>query len=314
MALTGTDLQLAAELLSGGKLVAIPTETVYGLAANALDADAVAKIFLAKGRPTFDPLIVHVAGPHQIENYSKHFPDVALELAEKFWPGPLTMLLPKTENIPDLVTAGLDRVGLRCPDHGLSQALLKMLDFPLAAPSANPFGYISPTTAAHVQQQLGNVVDYIIDGGTCRVGIESTILGFENNEPVIYRLGGLAVESLEAVTGKIRLQINQSSNPHAPGQLKSHYAPAKKLWFGNPGDLLPKYAGIKIGLLSFQKDYGISNQIILSKSGDTAEAAKNLFAALRQLDASGCDVIIAEPAPAVGLGPAINDRLRRASA
>ena len=137
---------------------------------------------------------------------------------------------------------------------------------------------------------------------------------FENNEPVIYRLGGLAVESLEAVTGKIRLQINQSSNPHAPGQLKSHYAPAKKLWFGNPEDLLPKYAGIKIGLLSFQKDYGISNQIILSKSGDTAEAAKNLFAALRQLDASGCDVIIADPAPAVGLGPAINDRLRRASA
>ena len=314
MALTGTNLELAAELLSAGKLVAIPTETVYGLAANALNPDAVASIFLAKGRPTFDPLIVHIAGPEHIEIFSKHVPDVAFKLAEKFWPGPLTLLLPKKNNIPDLVTAGLENVGVRCPDHHLTHALLKMIDFPLAAPSANPFGYISPTTAAHVQQQLGNAVDYIIDGGPCAVGIESTILGFEGNEPVIYRLGGLSVESLEPITGKVRLQLNQSSNPNAPGQLKSHYAPGKKLWFGAVTDLLPKFNGLKIGLLSFQKDYGITNQIILSESGDTAEAAKNLFAALRKLDASGCDVLIAEPAPDTGIGPAINDRLRRASA
>ena len=314
MAQTGTNLELAAELLSAGKLVAIPTETVYGLAANALNADAVASIFLAKGRPAFDPLIVHIAGPEHIERFSKHVPDVAFKLAERFWPGPLTLLLPKKNIIPDLVTAGLENVGLRCPDHHLTHALLKMIDFPLAAPSANPFGYISPTTAAHVQQQLGNAIDYIIDGGPCTVGIESTILGFEGNEPVIYRLGGLSVESLEPVTGKVRLQLNQSSNPNAPGQLKSHYAPGKKLWFGAVADLLPKFNGLKIGLLSFQKDYGIADQIILSESGDTAEAAKNLFAALRKLDASGCDVLIAEPAPDTGLGPAINDRLRRASA
>jgi L-threonylcarbamoyladenylate synthase len=310
----GTNLEQAAGYLRQGELVAIPTETVYGLAANALNADAVAKIFLAKGRPTFDPLIVHIPDAGKIEQYSDRTPSMAYDLAEKFWPGPLTILLHKKSIIPDLVTAGLEQVGLRCPDHPLTRALLERVDFPLAAPSANPFGYISPTTSVHVQRQLGNAIKYILDGGPCRIGIESTVVGFQNDQPVVYRLGGLAIEKLKAVTGKVKLELNQSSNPAAPGQLKSHYAPKKKLLFGNPAELLPRLNELKTGLLSFQHDYGLSNQIILSKSGSTQEAAKNLFSALRELDESDCDVIIAEPVPTEGLGSAINDRLLRASA
>lgn len=185
----GQDLDKALQLLESGELVAIPTETVYGLAANALNSRAVAKIFEAKNRPSFDPLIVHVASLQHAKKYTTGFPLQAEALARRFWPGPLTLLLPKTSDVPDIVTAGLDRVGLRCPAHPLTISLLAHASFPLAAPSANPFGYISPTTSQHVQDQLGNSVSYIIDGGPSRVGIESTIVGWEDNEPIIYRLG-----------------------------------------------------------------------------------------------------------------------------
>src|SRR5260221_6332098 len=201
MAEIGKDIAKAKALLEQGKLVAIPTETVYGLAGNALNIDAATKIFAAKNRPYFDPLIVHVSNFQSVEEYAEKIPSKAIELMKRFWPGPLTVLLSKKNNIPDLVTSGLDRVGLRCPDHPMTLELLRSLTFPLAAPSANPFGYVSPTNPRHVNDQLGNEIEYILDGGECKVGIESTIVGFENDMPIIHRLGGLRVEGIESVTG-----------------------------------------------------------------------------------------------------------------
>src|SRR5882672_5472348 len=205
MAEIGKDIAKAATLLRQGKLVAIPTETVYGLAGNALNVEAVTRIFAAKNRPYFDPLIVHVPYPSSAGEYAERIPGKALDLMEQFWPGPLTVLLSKKNIVPDLVTAGLDRVGLRCPDHPMTLALLQSLPFPLAAPSANPFGYVSPTSPHHVNDQLGNEIEYILDGGECKVGVESTIVGFEDDTPTIYRLGGLQVEAIESITGRVQL-------------------------------------------------------------------------------------------------------------
>jgi L-threonylcarbamoyladenylate synthase len=317
MAEIGKDLKKAKELLGQGDLVAIPTETVYGLAGNAVEVTAVVKIFQVKNRPQFDPIIVHVANITQAKELVEAFPAKAEKLALKFWPGPLTLLLKKKSIIPDLVTAGMDKVGIRCPDHPLTQSLLQSLPFPLAAPSANPFGYVSPTRPDHVNDQLGDQIKYILDGGECKVGLESTIIGFENDRAIIYRLGGLRVEEIENEIGKVEIQLNSSSNPKAPGQLKSHYAPLKKVKLGNLPELLPQYSHLRVGVLAFQK--GIEqvdpkNQIILSKSGNIEEAAQHLFAALRELDKKEIDVILAEFLPSDGLGKAINDRLRRASA
>ena len=317
MAEIGRDLKKARELLDQGNLVAIPTETVYGLAGNALDSKAIIQIFQVKNRPQFDPLIVHVANMAQAKELVESFPAKAEKLALKFWPGPLTLLLKKKTIIPDLVTSGMDTVGVRCPDHPLTQSLLQSLSFPLAAPSANPFGYVSPTRPDHVNDQLGDQIKYILDGGECRVGLESTIIGFENDRAIIYRLGGLRVEDIEKEIGKVEIQLNSSSNPKAPGQLKSHYAPLKKVKLGNLPELLPQYSHLRVGVLAFQK--GIEqvdpkNQIILSRSGNIEEAAQHLFAALRELDKKEIDVILAEFLPSEGLGKAINDRLRRASA
>jgi L-threonylcarbamoyladenylate synthase len=315
MAEIGKDIIRAKQLLLEGKLVAIPTETVYGLAANALNEKAVLEIFKAKNRPHFDPLIVHVAGIAQAETLATAFPDKAKALARKFWPGPLTLLLPKKEIVPDLVTSGLDTVGLRCPDHTLTLELLKSLPFPLAAPSANPFGYVSPTTPQHVNEQLGDKVAYILDGGECRVGIESTIIGFENT-PTVYRLGGLALEILEPITGPLHVQLHSSSNPHAPGQLQSHYAPLKKIVLGTREQLLAHTAS-NAGAIVFQNvlaNIPATNQITLSPSGNLEEAAQHLFAALRELDKTDINLILAELVPESGLGRAINDRLRRAAA
>ncbi|MBK8292047.1 MAG: threonylcarbamoyl-AMP synthase [Flammeovirgaceae bacterium] len=317
MAEIGRDLKKARELLDQGNLVAIPTETVYGLAGNALDSKAIIQIFQVKNRPQFDPLIVHVANMAQAKELVEPFPAKAEKLALKFWPGPLTLLLKKKTIIPDLVTSGMDTVGVRCPDHPLTQSLLQSLSFPLAAPSANPFGYVSPTRPDHVNDQLGDQIKYILDGGECRVGLESTIIGFENDRAIIYRLGGLRVEDIEKEIGKVEIQLNSSSNPKAPGQLKSHYAPQKKVKIGNLLELLPQYSHLRVGVLAFQK--GIEqvdpkNQIILSRSGNIEEAAQHLFAALRELDKKEIDVILAEFLPSEGLGKAINDRLRRAAA
>jgi L-threonylcarbamoyladenylate synthase len=222
-------------------------------------------------------------------------------------------LLKKKNLIPDLVTSGLDTVGLRCPDHPLTRALLDQLGFPLAAPSANPFGYVSPTTAQHVQDQLGGKIKFILDGGPCRVGLESTIVGFEGGATFIHRLGGLTVEEIEKVAGKVKLNLNSSSNPKAPGQLESHYAPKKKIVVDHIPELLKQHYSSNIGILSFNTHYAIGHSLVLSPSGSMSEAAQNIFGMLRQLDQSDVDLILAEFVPEVGLGRAVNDRLRRAA-
>lgn len=314
MAIIGKDINSARQLLEQGELVAIPTETVYGLAGNALNTNAVLRIFKVKERPQFDPLIVHVSSLVQAEKFTDNIPDKAVKLAGKFWPGPLTLLLRKKNIIPDLVTSGLDTVGIRCPDHSLTLDLLNTLEFPLAAPSANPFGYVSPTTAAHVNEQLGDKIPYILDGGPCTVGIESTIIGFENNRPVVYRMGGISIEEVESVVGKVSFQMHSSSNPKAPGQLRSHYAPLKRVITGKLEDLLQQFPAHCSAILSFRDDYNSPYQYILSPSGSLDEAARNLFTALRELDKLPAEIILAELVPDTGLGRAINDRLRRAAA
>ncbi|MBI1769805.1 MAG: threonylcarbamoyl-AMP synthase [Bacteroidetes bacterium] len=316
MAEIGKDIAKAKALLEQGKLVAIPTETVYGLAGNALDASSVTKIFAAKDRPFFDPLIVHVPDVDAVKKYTEEIPDKASSLMKEFWPGPITLLLNKKDIIPDLVTSGLDRVGVRCPNHELTRELLKSLSFPLAAPSANPFGYVSPTKPEHVNEQLGGKIDYILDGGECNIGIESTIVGFENDSAIIYRVGGLSVEKIELIIGEVVVSTQPVSNPLVPGQLQSHYAPRKILKIGNIEKLLEECKHIKISVLSFQKRYAsdsIEKQIVLSASGDLNEAAQKLFSALRELDKSTAEIILSEEVPDIGLGRAINDRLRRAS-
>lgn len=317
MARSGRDIQTAIQILKKDDLVAIPTETVYGLAGNAFSEEAVVKIFEVKNRPSFDPLIVHVASIEEAEKMVLNIPLLAKELAAKFWPGPLTLLLRKQGIIPDIVTSGLDTVAIRIPDHPITLELLKSLGFPLAAPSANPFGYVSPTTIKHVNDQLGDKIPYILDGGDCHIGIESTIIGFQNDKPEVYRLGGIAVEDIESVIGPVDVKHHSSSRPLAPGTLESHYAPGKRVELRDTVVLDPSADPGQIGLIRFMDLYsGIpeKNQVILSGSGNLKEAAKNLFSALRQMDEMDVKYIIAESVPDYGLGRAINDRLRRAAA
>ena len=315
----GTDISKASTYLKQGQLVAIPTETVYGLAGNALDLKAVSSIFETKNRPSFDPLILHVASLEQVNSFVTAFPEKLKRLAEAFWPGPLTVLLPRKASVPDLVTSGLDRVAVRVPNHPLTLALLAQLDFPLAAPSANPFGYISPTQAGHVAAQLGTQIPYILDGGACAVGLESTIVGMEEEQVVIYRLGGLDISEIESIVGPVIVQAHSSSNPSAPGQLASHYAPRKPFVLGDLTELIPQLVqqGKKVGVLSFSTHFpslSADRQVILSARQDLKEAAQRLFMAMRLLDESDAELIVAEFVPEIGLGRAINDRLKRAAA
>lgn len=314
----GKDTELAARYLLEGKLVAIPTETVYGLAALATNPKAILSVFEAKKRPSFDPLILHVHSLEASLPYANWDSPLLLELAKRFWPGPLSILLPKTDKVPDLVTSGLERVAIRVPDQALSLQLLQTLNAPLAAPSANPFGYISPTTAAHVQKQLGDKVAYILDGGACTVGLESTIVGMEEGKLCVYRLGGLPLEELQRFDKNLQLRINASSNPRAPGQLKSHYAPKKPLFRGDAKTLLERYKDRSISLICFGKvEWKNTPQRIvlnLSPEGNLHEAAMNLFSMLRLADENKTEVIIAQKLPDEGLGRAINDRLQRAAA
>ncbi|MDP4716138.1 MAG: L-threonylcarbamoyladenylate synthase [Flavobacteriales bacterium] len=310
----GTEIEKARDLLLRNEVVAIPTETVYGLAGNALSEIAVSKIFEAKNRPHFDPLIVHVSEVSEVSNYVEEIPELAFNLMEHFWPGALTVLLPKKTCIPDLTTSGLKEVGIRIPNHPVTLELLRSLPFPLAAPSANPFGYISPTSAQHVSDQLGEKIPYILNGGNCSLGIESTVLRVQHNEIEILRLGGISVEDLQRFSSNIHIQQHSSSSPAAPGMLTSHYAPRKPVYIGNIRELMHSFASQKIGVLSFKEDYQIEAQRILSKSGSFTEAASNLFAFLRELDQLDIDVILAEFLPNENLGRAINDKLRRASA
>ncbi|TLV02647.1 L-threonylcarbamoyladenylate synthase [Dyadobacter luticola] len=315
MATIGSDISIAKEFLIKGELVGIPTETVYGLAGNALNEKSVLSIFETKNRPAFDPLIIHTDSVEKIGLYVSEFSEKARALATNFWPGPLTLLLPKKQIIPDLVTSGLDTVAVRVPNHPILSELLRQLDFPLAAPSANPFGYISPTNASHVQAQLGEKILYILDGGECEVGLESTIVGFEDEKVIVYRLGGLEISEIERVVGEVEVMPNSSSNPKAPGMLKSHYAPRKPL-FLEKRETIETRQNQTSGYLLFDQyinNVDRENQRVLSPSGDLREAAHHLFAYLRELDSLPIDNIYAEFAPATGLGLAINDRLQRAS-
>ncbi len=310
----GTDIQQAKQLLAAGQVVGIPTETVYGLAGNALNPDAVLKIFEAKQRPHFDPLIVHTHSIAEVSKYAAEIPAKAQLLMERFMPGPLTVLLKKQSIIPDLVTSGLDSVAIRVPQHPLALQLLQQLDFPLAAPSANPFGYISPTTAQHVYDQLQGIIPYVLDGGATTVGVESTIVGFEGDDVIVYRVGGLAVEEIEAIVGKVHINTNESSNPKTPGALKSHYAPKKPLLFGDATQLPTDKNIAVIAFDTYIDGIPQAQQTLLSPTGDLNEAAKNLFAAMRELDNGDADIIFALRFPNEGLGRAINDRLKRAGA
>ncbi len=317
MAEIGTDIEKAAQWLLRDEVVAIPTETVYGLAGNAFSPPALSRIFEVKDRPTFDPLIVHAANVERLAGLVLDFPSLARRLAEAFMPGPLTLLLPRDKRLPDLVTSGSDLVAVRIPRHPLTHALLERLPFPVAAPSANPFGYISPTTAQHVNRQLGERIPYVLDGGPCTVGVESTIVGFPQGQPTIFRKGGVEVEQIEACIGPVTVRAHSVSNPQAPGMLATHYAPRVKLVLGDLDRLRDQYAGHRFGLLSFDRvfpDHPGPLQVTLSGSGDLREAARNLFAGLRRLDEADIEMILAEMVPETGLGRAINDRLRRAAA
>lgn len=309
----GTDVHQAADILKQGELVAIPTETVYGLAGNALNAEAVVRIFEAKQRPRFNPLIMHLPSIEAAEEYVTSIPGVMRDLAEHFSPGPISYLLPKARIVPDLVTAGSNRVVIRIPAHPVTLELLNLLDFPLAAPSANRFGYVSPVTAQHVLDGLEGRIPYILDGGPCKVGLESTIVGTEGDEIIIYRVGGISAEEIAAVSGKnVKFSLIHKS-PETPGQLKTHYAPSIPLVLGNVDAQMESNKGRKIAVLSFTTAYPDAHvNKVLSPSGDLHEAAFSLFSALREIDKSGADLILAEKFPDQGIGQAINDRLGRA--
>ncbi len=308
----GIDVKRAAKLLRDGGLVAMPTETVYGLAANALNSRAVLSIFEAKKRPGFDPLIVHIGSLEQVAEVAIDYPRKAQKLTEHYWPGPLTIVLKKRDIIPDIVTSGLDTVGVRMPRHPLTLQLLQDVGFPLAAPSANPFGYVSPTTARHVADQLGDRIDYILDGGPCAVGVESTIVSFTEHKPKVLRAGGLSLSEIRRVIGDFDVDDQSTSQPLAPGMLSEHYSPTTPIYLGDIKSLASRFSDKRLVVLGFTSTYGFEGEA-LSKTGDIREAAKNLFAAMRRLDSGNHDVILSEMVPAEGLGLAINDRLSRAS-
>lgn len=311
----GKDIEKAVALLQAGALVAMPTETVYGLAGNGLSKAAIDKIYAAKNRPQFNPLILHVASLEQAEKLVTEIPDACECLMESFSPGPITYLLPKSSLVPDLVTAGSTRVAIRIPNHPMALDLLARLDFPLAAPSANPSGYVSPVSAIHVMQGLSGKIPYILDGGNCRVGLESTIVGFENNTVVIHRLGGITAEQIKEVIGaEVRIALSHAM-PTAPGQLKSHYATSKPFYLGEIPALCKRFEGKKIGVLAFDKFSGLAveEEILLSATGSIEEAAELLYAAMRTLDQCDIDVILAGRFPNAGIGRTINDRLERAA-
>ena len=310
---TEQEILSAAEVIRDGGLVAFPTETVYGLGANALDADAVAQIFELKGRPRFDPLIVHVASPEKLPPLVERVPQLAMDLIARFWPGPLSLVLRKRDCVPDVVTAGMPSVAVRCPAHPIALRLIDAAGVPIAAPSANVFCAVSPTTAQHVVEQFGDRLSIVLDGGPCKVGVESTVVSFLDDQPVLLRPGGVTVEEIEDVIGPLKIATADGSQPLSPGQLPRHYAPSTPLVLTTA----PPRPGSRVGLLAFgppssRTDFAAIE--VLSERECVREAAANLFAAMRRLDALKLDYIVARPVPEVGLGQAIMDRLRRAAA
>ncbi|WP_297806296.1 L-threonylcarbamoyladenylate synthase [uncultured Polaribacter sp.] len=316
MSIISKDIQKAITLLTNEKLVAIPTETVYGLAGNIFSEKAIKSIFSTKKRPFFNPLIVHISSVNSLNDIVIHLPEKAKLLAAAFWPGSMTLVLKKNDKIPDIITAGKNTVAVRVPNHPVTLELLKKLPFPLAAPSANPFGSISPTKPEHVERYFKDDIEQVLDGGSCTNGIESTIIGFENDEPIIYRLGALALEDIEAVVGKINIKNKEEISPDAPGMLARHYAPATRTFLvDNVANEVKKHSGKKIGILVFKDSLNAPflTEIILSKKGSMQESASKLYDSLHELDHQNLDVIITEKFPNHGLGKSINDRLQRAT-
>ena len=309
-------IRQAANFIKQGGIVAFPTETVYGLGADAFNPLAVARVFEVKRRPYFDPLIVHVANPTDVKRLVEEIPSDAGKLIKRFWPGPLTVVLLKREEVPDIVTAGLSTVAIRMPNHPMALSFIELADCPIAAPSANPFGYLSPTTADHVRDQLGDQIDFILDGGPCAVGVESTIISFSEERPRLLRPGGVPLEEVETIIGSVEVESKEERMPLAPGMLPRHYSPRTPLILDWHDKDISSYKDRKIGLLAFREPEGslkLHPIEVLSKQGDFREAAANLFSAIRRLDALNLDLILAESIPEVGLGRAIMDRLRRAS-
>ncbi len=312
-----SDISQAAAFLQANDVVAIPTETVYGLAANIYSEEAVRKIFEVKERPLFNPLIVHLHSIEQVEQITIEFPEKARLLAEHFWPGAITLVLKKNDIIPDLITAGKDTVAVRIPSHPVTLSLLKEIPFPLAAPSANPFNRISPTRSQHVAAYFRDKIPMVLEGGACEKGLESTIVGFENDEAVIYRLGSTAPEELEKVVGEIRIRNKKENTPLAPGMLAKHYSPKTKLYLVDDViNFVNNQENKKIAVLSFQNSYNslnIQHIEVLSMKGNLEEAASALYDSLHKLDELDVDMIVAERFSDEGLGKSINDRLERAS-
>ena len=316
MSIISKDIQKAVQLLTEDHLVAIPTETVYGLAGNIFSEKAIKSIFSTKQRPFFNPLIVHIPSVKSLNDLVTHVPEKAKLLAAAFWPGSMTLVLKKSKTIPDIITAGKDTVAIRVPNHPITLELLKKIPFPLAAPSANPFGSISPTNPVHVENYFKNSIKMVLDGGSCTNGIESTIIGFENEEPVIYRLGALPLEEIEAVVGKISIKNKKEEKPDAPGMLARHYAPKTSTFLvDDVAAEIEKNTGKKMGVLVFKSSLNNENitEIILSKNGSLQEAASRLYSAMHDLDSKNLDLIIAERFSEFGLGKSINDRLQRAT-
>ena len=311
------NIPFAIDALIKGELVAIPTETVYGLAGNALNEQVVSKIFQLKNRPTCNPLILHTHSIDEVLKYVQHMPPMALKLAEVFWPGPLTLLLPKKPNILHSVTSGSHLVAVRIPSHPLTLSLLRQLDFPLVAPSANPFTRISPTNAKMVDDYFGDDLSIILDGGTCTKGIESTIVGFHDDTPIIYRQGAISVDAIEFIAGKSKVQATIKDRVTTPGMSPMHYAPKTKfLIVENIQHFLTEHPDLKTGVIAFGESLVTQSMIEvvnLSKNKDLEEASSNLYKSMYDLDKQNLDCIIIESFPDISLGKSLNDRIRRAS-
>lgn len=294
-----TDIDKAVKEITDGNIVALPTETVYGLGANALNENAVLKIFEAKKRPVFNPLIVHVHDIDELDKYGKDIPDEVYKLAESFSPGPITYVVKKKRNIPDIVTSGNDSVGIRIPSHEMFRKVIKLSGVPVSAPSANRSGKISPTTAEEVMKELDGQINFILDGGKCSVGLESTVVSFLNNEISILRHGFVTKEDIEKVTG--RLSISKHEKIISPGLLKIHYAPVTPMYIADDAEEIKSISDKRAAVLD------------LSKFENKKEIALNLFSELRRLDEMKFEMIITEKTDGEGIGAAINDRLERAS-
>jgi L-threonylcarbamoyladenylate synthase len=309
----GTDIVHAAQLIKSGEVVAIPTETVYGLAANGINEHAIEKIFEAKGRPLSNPLILHFPNNQSITPYIVDFPVQLKKLASKFWPGPLTLLLNKSNLVPNIITAGHDRVAVRVPSHKLTLELLNHLNFPLAAPSANLYGNISPTKSEHVFNQLNEKISYILEGGACNKGLESTIVGMQDEKIIVYRLGSISLEEIEEeIEQKALIQISSDESPLTSGMVKHHYAPSTPLYFINSDTTL--YESDSSGFIFFQNDFlNVEHKFILSENGNLNEAAHKLYDALHLMDSKKFKRIFIEHFPENQLGRTINDRLKRAT-